>query len=234
MKKELLLKFYSKYKQIIFPVAVALSSLILIALVILPQTIKLISNQKTGSELLTKSQFLEVKAQSLETLDLEDLSKKVQYALNVYPPDRDFGNVLGIIQNLTNKAGFTMLAFNLGGSAKDSAQNYGITIQLVGPRQLIPAMLQALENEPRLMRVESIEINKGLEGDGVELSLGVAVLYSPLPQNLGTVDSILPELSQKEEEILIRLATTGEQVGITVLESETIPATGRGKANPFE
>ena len=102
MKKEDLLKFYAQYKLFIFPLVVGISSLILIVFVILPQTIKLVTNQGAEEELFNKSQFLEVKAQDLDNLDQEDLSRKVQYVLGVYPADKDFGNIVGIIQSVTS------------------------------------------------------------------------------------------------------------------------------------
>ena len=235
MKKEDILKFYSKYRLFVFPSAVALSSLILIALVILPQTIKLVTNQTTESDLLHKSQFLEVKAQTLETLDEGDLSKKVNYALNVYPPDKDFGNVLGIIQWITTQTGFSIVSFNVGGSTGSGSQNYSISLKLIGSRPLVSTLLKSLEDASRLMKVDSIEVSQAAGIQGVEVNLGLSVLFSPLPQNFGTVDSPLPELSQNEEELLVRLAGAQEGAGIVVRdEGKVSSTTPRGKANPFE
>lgn len=234
MQKEDILKFYSKYRLFVFPATVALSSLLLIALVILPQTIKLVTNQTTGSELLNKSQFLEVKAQTLETLDAGDLTKKVDYALNVYPPGKDFGNVLGIIQRITGQTGFSILSFNIGGSRGSETQSYSISLQLIGSRLLVSTLLNSLEKTPRLMKVDSIEVSQATGIQGVEVNLSLSVLFSPLPQNFGTVDSPLPELSQNEEELLVRLAGAQEGVGIAGGEGEVSSTTQRGKANPFE
>lgn len=236
MKKEDILKFYSKYKLFIFPISVAFSSLLLIGLVILPQTIKLIANQKTGSEMSSKSQFLEAKAQELEIIDEEDLSKKVEYALNIYPADRDFGNAVGVIQRISTQTGFNIVSLNVGGSSiKGGAQNYTITLQLVGSKSLIPTILNALENGPRLMKVESIAISQSAGTQGVEINLGLNVLFSPIPQNFGTVDSPLPQLSQKEERLLVKLAGAQEKTGIIQSKGEEfVPASPKGKANPFE
>ncbi|MBI2018659.1 hypothetical protein HYS96_03025 [Candidatus Daviesbacteria bacterium] len=234
MKKEDILKFYSKYRLFVFPAVVALSSLLLIVWVILPQTIKLLTNQATRNDLLHKSQFLEVKAQTLETLDQGDLSKKVEYALNAYPSGKDFGNVLGIIQRITTHTGFSIVSFNVGGSKGSGDQNYSISLQLIGSRQLISTLLNSLEKAPRLMKVDSIEVSQATGIQGAEVNLGLSVLFSPLPQNFGTVDSPLPELSQNEEELLVRLAGAQEGVGITRGEGEIPLTTPRGKANPFE
>ena len=70
MKKEDLQKFYLTYRLYIFPVVVAFSCLVLIILVIYPETVKLIINQKTQEEVLNKHKFLEVKAQTLANFRL--------------------------------------------------------------------------------------------------------------------------------------------------------------------
>lgn len=234
MKKDNILKFYNKYKLFVFPTVVALSSLILIAFVILPQTLKLISNQKTSSDLLSKTQTLEVKAQTLEALNEDELSTKVVQALNVYPSDKDFGNALGIIQTITGRLGFNIASLEVGGSAK-GGQSYSISVQLTGPKVLISTLLNDFESAPRLMNVESIELSQAAGIQGVEVNLTLSVLFSPLPQNFGTVDSPLPRLSEKEEELLVKLARAQEESGIIISsDAEAVPSSPRGKANPFE
>lgn len=228
MKKEDLLKFYAQYKLFIFPLVVAISSLILIVFVILPQTIKLVTNQGAEEELFNKSQFLEVKAQDLDNLDQEDLSRKVQYVLGVYPADKDFGNIVGIIQSVTSGAGFSIVALNLG---DQTAQSYNITLQITGPRTLLPLLLSALESAPRLIRLDSLEISSSSSSQGIEADLGLNILYSPAPTTFGTVDSPLPTLSSEDEELLTILAS---QNPISEEVEEVVDSGPRGKANPFE
>lgn len=234
MKKETILKFYSNYKLLIFPAAVALSSLILIVLVILPQTIKLVTNQKVGDDLLSRSQNLEVKAQTLESINEEDLSRNVGYALAVYPSDKDFGNVVGIIQKITSQAGFNIVSLSLAGAgtAQAGSQSFNISLQLTGSKALLPILLSGFENAPRLMRVGSLEVSSSASGaEGVQVSLGLDVLYADAPRDFGTVDSPLPQLSAKDEELLVKLARVGGQ---SVSAGRTGVSTPRGKTNPFE
>lgn len=228
MKKEDLLKFYAQYKLFIFPLVVGISSLILIVFVILPQTIKLVTNQGAEEELFNKSQFLEVKAQDLDNLDQEDLSRKVQYVLGVYPADKDFGNIVGIIQSVTSGAGFNIVALNIG---DQNAQNYIITLQVSGPRTLLPLLLSTVEKAPRLIRLDSLEISSTSGSQGIEASLGLNILYSPAPTTFGTVDSPLPTLSSEDEELLTTLAS---QNPISEGVEEVVDSGPRGKANPFE
>ncbi len=233
MKKETILKFYSDYKIFIFPIAVTISSLILIAFVILPQAIKLISNQETGDILLQRTKFLEVKAQALEGYDEEDLSKKVNFALNVYPPDKDFGSVIGLIQAITAQAGFNIVSLSLGGGpTQTGAQNFNIALEISGPKTLLPSLLSALENAPRLMRVGNITISPAAGSAGVQASLGLEILYQAAPQNFGSIDSPLPELSEVDQELLVKLA--GVQPSQQVVGDAPVSTSPRGKDNPFE
>ena len=106
MKKEELIKFYSKYNFYIFPSVVALSCLMLIVFVIFPQLSQLISNQKSVGILENKHKFLETKAATLEGLNEEDLKFKLSSLLIVFPTEKDFGNALFVIQNITKELGF--------------------------------------------------------------------------------------------------------------------------------
>lgn len=228
------LKFYASYKLLIFPAVVALSSLILMVLVILPQTIKLITNQRVGNDLLTRSESLEVKADSLASINEGDLLQNLGYALSVYPQERDLANVVGQVQTITSRTGFTIDSLSLGGSPaippKAGAQSFNISLQLTGSKLLLPILLSELESAPRLMRVSSLEISSIAAGAGVQVSLGLDILYSGAPVEFGTVDSPLPQLSEEDQELLVRLAKVGGQ-GVS---STQVISTPRGKANPFE
>lgn len=233
MKKETLINFYTKYKLFIFPLVVTLSSLILIFLVIVPQTLKLIANQKVGNNLLNSSRSLEVKAQTLDGLDGTDLSKKVEYALSVFPPEKNFADIVGIIQNISSSVGFSISSLTIGEGkgTKGGTQSFNVSVSLNGAKQLIPFLLSAIETAPRLMQIESFDISTS--GEGVQINLSLSVLYDPLPKAFGSTDSPLPQLSSEDEQILTKLATTSQNVsGGTAISSG--PSGPRGKQNPFE
>lgn len=233
MKKEELLKFYQKYKLYIFPSIVVLSSLILIIFVIFPQIVKLLDNQKVEKEIQNKSKFLEAKAQSLETYDLEDLNRKVNFALSAYPTDRDAVNAISLIQGLISPLGFNILSINLGSSAAKSTkeQSYGFKLELQGPVSLIQSLLSALDNSPRLIRVSSVDITTAGVSQAANVSLAVDMLYAAAPAGFGSVDSPLPELTEKDEEVIAKLARLGAPTPQTQAPAQLGP---RGKANPFE
>lgn len=230
MKKEVLMKFYSTYKLYIFPAAVAISCLILIIFVIYPQMDKFLSNNKAVSELKKKGDFLEVKAQALEGLDGSDLSSKLDSALLFFPADKDFTNVLGLLQNITSKSSFSILSFALGTqTAVKGAQGYLIKLEVKGPKFLLPQLLVSIENSDRVMRVTSIEVNLS-PGESVNAFLGIDVLYSSAPSSFGTTDSPLPTLTQEDEQLIATLAKTGGVLKQPVF----VPTVPLGKSDPFE
>lgn len=230
MKKENILRFYLNFRLYIFPTVVALSSLILIVFIIFPQTVKLITNQKVANDLIEKSKFLEAKASTLESLDDADLSQKVEYVLLAYPTDRDFGNVVGLLQTVANQNGFSIATLSVSqGADLESAQKYIVKLESLGPENLLALFIKAIESQARIMKVNRIEISSGRGGGIINTSLEVEVFYAQAPKSFGGADSPLPQLSGEDEAIIAQIAT----FGITK-PPQPVTSQPRGKADPFE
>lgn len=234
MKKENLSKFYSVYRSQIFSAIVAISSLFLLVFVIYPQTVKLISNQQAMGDLNKKSQLLETKVTALENYNGEDVSRKLGIALATLPADKDFGNILGLLQHLTSQLGFSISSITFSGSGGSKVGNLGsvgVKMDIKGAKAMVQTLLNNLESSPRLIRVSNIDIAPSRQNSqATEVSLVVEALYSQLPQNVGGVDSPLPVFSQKDEELISKLESSSAEVSSS---SSAVPST-RGKSNPFE
>lgn len=231
MKKENIIKFYLNFRLYIFPVAVSISSLLLIVFVIYPQSIKLITNQRVHQDLSEKSKFLEVKASTLESLDEEDLSRKIEYALLAYPADRDFGNIVGLLQTVSNQNGFSIVTLSVRGDPQTSgdAQKYSVKLESLGPENLLPRFIAAIESSIRIMKISSIEISSSREGGIINTALEVDVFYAEAPKSFGGPDSPLPQLSNKDEQIIATIATSTASRLPQILTPQP-----RGKLDPFE
>jgi hypothetical protein len=240
MRKQELLKLYQTYRIYIFPSGVAVASLILIALIIYPQTISLLTNQKAKTEISTQSQFLEAKAQELGSYNPQDLNQKVNYAVSSYPTSKDYISAISTLQNLIFQSGFTVSTLSLLGDnskdAKASFLSYTVKVEILGPLPSLPTLLASIENAPRLMRVGTIEVTPGKDPKIASAAIAVEVLYSPAKGDLGSVDSPLPKLSDKEEQVIQKLANIVGTVKAQGSTQITTPAQlgPRGKANPFE
>lgn len=233
MKKETINKFYQTYRLIIFPIVIILSNFILIFFIIYPQTVKLISDNKQEAELKSKHQFLEAKASQLENYSEEDLSRKVRFALYSLPAEADFAFIIGLLQKLTNELGFNILSLNLSqrSDAKAQTQSYVVQLELSGAKTLLSSLINNIENYVRIMRVSNIEISASSRDlNSLNANLEIEVFFSNVSANLGSIDSPLPEISTKDEQLLEKLAAS-------VPSQEPIraaPVGPRGKANPFE
>ncbi|MDO8573987.1 MAG: type 4a pilus biogenesis protein PilO [Candidatus Daviesbacteria bacterium] len=229
MKKEII-KFYSDYKLYIFPAIVALSSLFLIIFAIYPQTVKLIEGQKTASDLINRSKFLDIKVVALESYDGTDLANKVGFVLNALPAEKDYGNILTLLSQLVSQSGFSIASINVGNSSGKvgNLDTFEVKLDIIGVQALLQTLLSNIESSPRLIRVKSIDVSSNQGKGNIAVSLALQVLYAALPQNFGAPDSPLPQLSQSDESLISTLEKSSAGTQIT---SGSSP---RGKSNPFE
>lgn len=234
MKKKDLIEFYSIHKLKIFPLVVALSSLFLSVFVIYPQAVKLISNQEAIGNLNKKSQLLETKVIALQSYDIEELTRKLGIILESLPPDKDYGNILGLLQQLTVNSGFStnLISFTQGAGNAAGVSNYGVQMNIKGFRDNFQTLLDNLENSSRLIRINKIEVSSRINSSTLESSLGIEALYGGMPKDAGEVDSPLPEFSQKDEELIRKLAELEQAILAT--SSSSAVRSPRGKLNPFE
>lgn len=234
MKKEEILKFYQTYKLFLFPAIVAISSIFLIMFVIYPQITSLVSNQKAVDDLMAKSEILETKVIALESLNEEDLSAHVRLAIESLPLDRDYGGTLGLLQQLVSQSGFSLSSISLSTSSGKSGNinSFPVQVDVKGARTMFQTLLSSLEGSPRLIRVTSFDISSNTDSQIIDASLKLEVLYSQMPSGLGSADTPLSGFSQKETEVLNRLAESSNVV--VSAPAETGPVSARGKANPFE
>lgn len=232
LKKEDIIKFYYAHQLQIFPVIVVLASLFLIMFVIYPQVVRLISNQQTIGDLNKRSNFLGSKAVALENYNEQGLSNKVGFVLTTLPVEKDYGNVLDLMQQLTAQFGFNVDSISFGGSSIKQGElgSFAIQLDVKGPRAMFQDLLSALENSFRLVRVNSIDITSKQDSQIFSASLGLDALYSELPKDFGNTDSPLPDLSQKDEELIVKL----EDLMRSIPSSASAIESPRGKSNPFE
>lgn len=232
MKKEDIIIFYQQYRLIIFPVLVSVSSVILIVLVIYPQLAKLISNNEAVNTINERSKFLEVKASELSSLDESDLQKKLNIALVALPANKDYTEVINILQSLTAKAGFTIVSLQFGQSAdaKGDKSNFAVKLDITGPKVTLDTLLNNIEKSYRPMRVSGMELTaNSSNSSAVSVALAVNVYFAQLPSSIGNIDAPLPELSDKDQELITSLSYS---------TAAPAPVSGgtvsRGKPDPFE
>lgn len=232
MKKEEILNLYNRYRIYIFPILVMAASLVLIVVVILPQTLRLISNNKIQTQLKIQFDNLDVKASTLEEINQEELDRNVNFTLSAFPDHKDFGNIIGILQNLISLNGFIILNFEISESGDSSVKigdSYTVRVEVLGEREELSSLLNDIETSPRLMKIKNIDVTSGRASDTINSTIAINVFYQPLPKSVGAIDAPLPTLNEKDQEIIGKLE--GNKLLPKIDEGLFIP---QGKSNPFE
>ncbi len=153
-------------------------------------------------------------------------------ALNLYPSDSDISSVVGVLQEVSKKNGFNIESLHLSGgtqATKLSASEFNIKLDLMGPKIFLKDLITNIENAPRIMKIESLDISNTKTGDNVNISLTVRAYFQPLPNSFGGLETPLPSISEKEEAILATLAKVNQ-----VSPATQFTSVQRGKSNPFE
>src|SRR3989344_2097812 len=233
--KENIKIFYFKYKFIIFSIAVILSCLILIALVIYPQLLSLLEKRRVHQEITQKTEILVVKANELESINEEELSKKIENITLALPPDQDYTSAINVLQNIISENGFSLVSMQLSQSsvAVPNLKGFSIKIETIGPRLVFSNLLNSIENASRVMKVSGLELTSQRRNDEVSASITVDVYFAPLPTTLGASDSPLSKLTENEEEIVSKLSQNIKTNGFNASSGLSGSLPSRGKLNPF-
>lgn len=230
MKKQLT-ELFNKYKTLFIPIIIGVSSLILILLVIYPQLTVFLKGQKDLQTVEQRLKKLQVKAQDLESLDEDDLNKKLEYALAALPVEKDYATIIGVFQRISAQSNMSLETLRVGGlgsGGDKKTPGYSVQLELLGTKSSLNGVLQQIEKAPRVMKVNGIELTASKSN--VNVTLAVDVFYLPAPTSIGSVDAVLPKLTDEEQKLLTRLASISPS-SISTTPTTLLP---RGKPDPFQ
>lgn len=233
MNKAQLLAIYSKYRIIIFPVLVSISCIVLIVLIIYPQTNDFFKSKEQLQTLEQKKITLDAKAKVLAEINEIDINKKLQSVLTALPPEKDFTGAIGLIQRLCSEEGVSLTTFQLGQAVAGSGGSaaYNINIDVLAPKEMLDRLLKKIESSDRVMKLSGIEIASYKNDQAVTASLSIDIFYSELPKTIGGVEADLPKLTAEDEQLLATLAKVSNTPFTNAGQISSVP---KGKANPFE
>lgn len=232
MSKEVL-KLYEQYRFIIFPVLTAMVGLVLITLIVVPQTLSFVSNQEALKKSLENLSFLEQKAATLGVLNGDDLKKSTEIMVTVLPDDKDYSRILGQVQSITQANGFSIASFQVGTPFTDTstgALGFSIKVEVVGQKENFRNLLNGIENSNQVLKLSGIEISDQSDLARLESVLSIDAYYAPLPKAIGSLQSPLPELTSDDIDILTKYS----KLVSTRTSTATFSASPKGKLNPFE
>lgn len=231
-----ILKIYTKFRTVIFPVLVALASITLIIFVTLPQIQNYFKSQGSLSIQRSKLARLEVKAEQLGSINEGDLNRKVQVALSSLPADKDLTRVIGTLQQqglATGVALSSIVVASTEDTQSQGASGFLVKVEITTTRDGLNRFLEKVEDAPLIMRVSSLDISSQLGGQIVNAGVVINVFYSPTPTNLGNIDDSPPTLTPEEEDLIANLSKVAVPPlsGLAGSSGTNLPL---GKSNPFE
>lgn len=221
--------FYDQYKIFIYPLLVGLSSLFLILFLILPQIKGFLSGRENLQEAKENLKILTAKAEDLAAINEDTLRQKLGVALAALPPEKDFAQVLGVLQDVAQVSGVSLTSIQVGqAQAASAGGSISVKAEVVGSKFVLAAFLRNVETASRVMKVGGVELAFSRTQDSADASILVDVFFAPTPQALGAVTESLPQITTEDEAIISSLSKA------PVSTFSAVPSPTRGKSNPFE
>lgn len=198
--------FIKKIKLFLFPVITILLVIVLIARFLLPKIEEIKQAFDKNSKDKETLVALETKVKKLTDLKNSTLTVDFQRAESVLPSDKNVPIIFASISQLERTTGVQIEDFSIKpgvlsktGEKKTGANVENITFNLTvlgSEAQVLTFMENILKNAP-LFNIGSITLYGS--GGVDKLTMDVSTYYQNLPENLGKVDSPLPELSESQK-----------------------------------
>ncbi len=213
-------KFLRLNQGIIIPAVMLLFSVFVSILVLYPvsqQTWDLIQDVNTER---TEIVGLQTKLNQLQALDEETLRQQLRLLTSAIPTEKSLATLLSTAEVVSANTGATLSDLSLinpGSLATDSAKRqtseektFGaallpFSVVLTGSEQQIRNYLSTSINVRRLLRIKQFTVV--FSGDGnARSNVSLDALYAGLPTNLGDVKQPIVPLTEKDEQLLDKLA----------------------------
>ena len=219
--------FYAQRKsleQLSLPGISVLLVVILTVVVLIPQIIGSISDQREIGDLRLKVARLTEKATLLANLDSAELSVRSLELSQALPADEDLGYFMTAIRSMSRRAGlvFTGVDFVGGGVSQPTyapgvpkvarrrvavqpKENFvRLAVLLSGDMGSLETFLREVEASVPLSVIEEFSFSRD-QGSLLVARLTLKYFYSPLPETLGKTDQPAPVVTQAEEQLYDRL-----------------------------
>lgn len=163
--------------------------------------------------------ILERKRQLLQSLDKEEVSRRVKDLEKVFPSEKPALNLIASLSRLAldNNVVFSGIELkpgridrpeqekrrlDKGSISSGKLHSFLISFNIEGGYDNIISFVNGLEKTAPLMRIDDVALASG----GTIALLKVKVYYQSLPETLGPIDQEVPLLSQKEKVVLEEIA----------------------------
>lgn len=224
--------FYLQHRHFIMPGIVLVVALLVSGLVTVPQVFRIFENIRTINELNQKKTFFKVKNATLAGIDLELYRKNLDTALLALPVDKDIPGVTGELLVALSSSGMTLDAISFAGSEADEniVQEYSLKFDVKGQESNLENFLERVKLTPRIIKMTTIDVSKS-KSNIVTASINFVTLYQELPENIGSIDDQVPEITADDNKLLAEIREKVESIPQVSVQAGATPVSG--KLNPF-
>lgn len=223
-----------KYRVLVKPLFLALSSLIVLSLVIIPQLLAYLNVNVNINSVQNRIGIYEAKAQELDKIDASVYLKQLQTVFLALPKDKEVPQALLVLQSIISQSGLALESTKLVDSILNNTNSFRISISVTGTLESLRALLISLQNSPRALRVEGIDAQSLKQGAAMQATIIVTMFYDTAKVS-GNPDQPLSQLDKKDEELLANLNKSINKLGVLGYQpASTSSAVPLGKSDPFE
>lgn len=228
-------EYFIRYKPFILPVVSSVTCVLLLLFVIIPQSLKIKTNRKNLNDIQTKVKFYKQKTATLKQIEPQLYNDNLTAALLALPDDRDIPGIIGQVQTLLLQIGLSLdgITFSNPAASGNAVSNYQVHVQTTGGIEQIKSFISKMQESSRLVRLTQVDLTSfGASGEKIQANTEFTTFYQPLPQIATNLDQQVPELSEKDKQLLAKLKNSLSQISPLIQSQE--PAGGLvSKNDPF-
>ena len=240
-------KLVRPYQTILISVAMILSSLAGLLLGVFPLLQKTLAMEKETRAAVSEVSVLRAKQTLMDSMDGETLRADVLTLTSAVPADKSLSTLFGGVDAAAAVSGVAVTDLTLakpGSLATESAKKLNaaekevganilpFTLAIAGTHDQIRAFLETISSIRRFFRVRSVE-ESFEQPDTVEAHVSLDVFYAPMPTTIGSVGAPISALTEKETELIGRVAALQLIAAPQEVAEGVTPTAGGGKIDPF-
>lgn len=222
---------YKKYEMFMPPIICGLIVLLLLITVIVPNILQYIETNKKIAETEDKLAFFQEKEALLKSVNKEEYTEGVNRSFTILPTDKEAPAAIAQLYYILGLTSMSVenISFSDAGSSTDG-KSFKIALEIKGGLSSLTGFILELKKAPRIMRINSLEVNAPASATEVLASITIDAFYEPLPATISSIDQPIKQPTASDLEILNKLATSSfPNVG-----AEQNFSGPKGKPNPFE
>lgn len=224
---------YIKYRQFIVPGIVLVIAILISALVTIPQFFRLFETYKTIGQLSEQKVFFQTKVAKLKSIDQNQEQKDLDTALLALPVDKNIPGVTGELLVALSGSGMSLdgIAFSNSPAESEKVEEFTLRMDVTGSQGALTNFLSRVKLTPRIVKLTSLDVSKGKDNK-IAATVGLVTLYQQLPKNINAVDEAVPEIVDKDTQVLADIRAKAEALP-SANSGQTASSSAKGKLNPF-